>query len=853
MLKRPSSRVLATLVLLMSLAFHCQSAETSRFPDIEYLRLSPDVQLSPLEAANFDDWLPMTTSSPNFGYTSDTVWFRFDIPASRQIDLLEIAYSHLDHIAFYIIENGRLTETIVTGDRNPFSQRPILNRHFLFPFSPENSDNRQILLEIRTSGTLQVPVEFWNTQTFFEHASVEEQLNALYYGIMISVILFNLLVFIALREHVYLLYVLSTLGYLLVICNLNGTAFQLLWPGSPGIQNRAMLFMVPLAVIFTLLFSRSFLNLKKTGPTLDRVVLGFVALSATVLTVTSMMEYSSAIRLTVVTAFPSTLLLAVIGPLQWLRRNPQAGYYTIAWGALSIGGAITAANRYGLLPGNFITDYGMQIGSVIEATLLAVALAARLYREREDKVDAREAELAAMAARRNAELKLIENALHNPLTGLPNRASFEMQVSDLIRQTPDKRHGVVVIHLNNLQSVTKTLGHQNSDRILELASQKFNAITRKLPGIVSLGQHNGSNFFIASLDPETFACVVDADTSEGARRSVARAVEAIRSPVDYLGMQIPLHAQLGIAISPAHGTDATSLIRRACIAESSERAQDSGIAYYKTSRDSYSAGRLTMISGLQQALASCELALYLQPKLNLRTGQIDSLETLIRWPRKEQAVRADEIIVLAEQTGLIKPLTRWVLTQSLQLRSRLLEAGHHLDFSVNISPYNLREPDFPLFVDQLMSAHPQHEGSIIFEVTETSMMQDPVNALKTLNTLSDAGIPVSIDDFGSGYSSLSYIKQLPASEIKIDRSLITDLATREEDRVIVQTTIDMCHALGYRVVAEGVENEATASLLKEMGCDMIQGYMLSRPLPIEQMLGWLAERHETSAGQQTPG
>lgn len=262
----------------------------------------------------------------------------------------------------------------------------------------------------------------------------------------------------------------------------------------------------------------------------------------------------------------------------------------------------------------------------------------------------------------------------------------------------------------------KTLGHQNSDRILELASRSLNAITRELPGIISLGQHNGRRFFVASLDPETFACVVDANISESTRRSVVRALEAIR----------------------------------------------------------------------------------------------------------------------------------------MQLRNRLLKNGHHFNLSVNISPNNLREPDFPLFVQRLMSAHPEHRGAIIFEITETSMMQDPANALKALNSLANAGIPVSIDDFGSGYSSLSYIKQLPASEIKIDRSLITDLATREEDRVIVQTTINICHSLGYLVIAEGVADEATASLLKGMGCDMIQGYLLSRPLTFEHMLIWLAQRRETATARHAP-
>lgn len=842
------------LVLLLPLAFTCQSAESFRAPGIEFLRLAPDAQLLPAEAVTSSGWQRLGSSSPNFGYTPDTLWFRFDLPANEDVDLLEVAYSQLDHIAFYLLENGEISETFVTGDHYPFDQRPILNRHFLFPFSPGTSNNRQILLEVQTSGTLEVPIALWNTQAFFEHASVEDQLHAVYYGILISVIFFNLFVFIALRESVYLLYVLSTLGYLLLISSINGTAYQLLWPGSPEIQNRIMLFILPLAATFTLLFSRSFLRLKQTSPVLDRIVLGFVVLSLLMMIIPGFIGYSNALRLMVAMVIPSASLLIIIGPLQWARGNPQAGFYTLAWGALSIGSAVTAANKYGLLPNNFITTYGMEIGSGLEAILLALALAARLYNEREDKMEAREAELAAMAARRSAELKLIENALHNPLTGLPNRTSFEMQLNDLLSQAPENtRYGIVVIHLNNLQSVTKTLGHQNSDRILEIVSRNLTSLIKELPGIISLGQHNERKFFMASLDPETFVCLTDADIAENARRFIVRALEVIRSPIDYLGMQIPLSAQLGVAISPNHGTDATTLIRRASIAESSARAHERGIASYTPSIDSYSAEKLTMVSELQQALANNELALFVQPKLSLGSGQIVGLEALIRWPDREQPVRADEIVALAEQTGLIKPLTRWVLEQALQLRNRLLAHGHAPSLSVNISPNNLREPDFPLFVKRLMGAHPQHEGSIIFEVTETSMMQDPVNALRALNSLANAGIPVSIDDFGSGYSSLSYIKQLPASEIKIDRSLISDLATQKEDRVIVQTTIDMCHSLGYLVVAEGVEDEATASLLRQMGCDMIQGYLLSRPLPLNDILGWLAERRELVTTQSAPG
>lgn len=831
---------LTTLVLLLALAAPAQGADASYVPEIEYLRVAPSAGLTAHEALASDRWQRLEEPSPNFGYIEDTVWLRFPVAQPATINLLEVRYSQLDHIEFHLIRNGRIASRVVTGDRLPFPERPIEHRHFLFPFDQSIASEYQILLKVRTEGAMQIPVRLWNDKAFFEQASVEDQMHALYYGILIMVIFFNLFIFATLREPVYLLYVLSTLGYLTLVGSLNGAAFQFIWPNIPAIQNQIMVLAVPLAVMFTLLFSRSFLKLQHTGPLLNRLVVLAVALNASTALIAFVVDYGTGSRLTVALAIPSCLLLTALGPIQWWKGNPQAGYYTIAWAALTLGSAITAANKYGLLPNNFVTSYGMQIGSALEAILLTLALAARLYQERQDKVEAREAELKAMAARRSAELKLMDHALHNPLTGLPNRSSYEMMLNDLMMRSPEKRYGIAIIHLNNLQSVTKTLGHRNSDRVLELASKHYNAVARELPGTLPVELSDDRNFYLATLDPQTFAFIVDADATGAVPRAILKSLEEIRYPIDYLGMQIPLDPRLGVAIFPDHGTDANTLIRRAVIAEGSEAARERGIGYYQPTRDSYSADRLTIVSELRHALRNNELALFMQPKQSLKTGRIVGLEALIRWPGRANPIRPDEIISLAEQTGLIKPLTRWVLEQALDLRSRLLDHGWPLHLSINISPNNLREPDFPIFVQRLMNSYHSHQGSIIFEVTETSMMQDPANSLKALNSLNATGIPVSIDDFGSGYSSLSYIKQLPASEVKIDRSLVTDLATEAEDRVIVQTTIDMCQSLGYQVVAEGVEDEATADLLRGMGCDMIQGYLLTPPLPFDALLEWLA-------------
>lgn len=842
---RHIAQLFALAGALVIMAFGTQANAASpgfAEPDMDYIRVAPSEQMDLREALASDRWQSLEDESPNFGYIRDTVWLRVPISAiSSDRKLLEIRYPQLDDITFYLIENGVVRQRLSTGDRLPFTQRQIQHRNFLFSFETYPQNDYQVLLRIRTQGAMQIPVRLWDPRTYFEATSIEDQMHAIYYGILIMVIVFNLFIFLALRERMYLLYVLSTLSYLMFIGSLNGSTYQLLWPESPWLHNQAMMLTVPIALIFTLLFSRAFLNLRATSPRMDKLVWYTVLVNIAVAVTTFITDYSIASKLTVALAIPSCLLLTVMGPVQWIRGNPQAGYYTIAWGLLTLGSAITAANKYGFVPNSFVTAYGIEIGSALEAVLLTIALAARLYQEREDKVRAREAEITAMAARRSAELRLIEQALHNPLTGLPNRACLEMTINELINREPDKRFSIAVIHLSNLPAITKTLGHRNTDRLLELAARRFNSIVSELPGICAVEITDQQSFYLASLESATFGFVMEADVIANTPRAIVRALEEIREPLDYLGMQLPLAPHTGSAIYPDHATDTNTLIRRAFIAQGSDDARDRGLAAYQPSRDPYSADRLTLVSELRHALQHGELALYLQPKLSLTTREVIGLEALIRWPDRKKPIPADELIALAEQTGLIKPLTRWVLEESLKLRGRLLEKGYPLNISVNISPNNLREPDFPLYVQRLMSSYHIHRGAIILEVTETSMMQDPVNSLRALNSLHTTGIPLSIDDFGSGYSSLSYIKRLPASEIKIDHSLVTDLTSQAGDRVIVQTTIEMCHSLGYAVVAEGVESTETMELLEKMGCDMIQGYILTPPLPFDDIIVWLGD------------
>lgn len=822
-------------------------------PSIAYLK-APAVEGDALmDLLDRPDWQSLAEDTPNFGYVTENYWYRMSLSSKPGNQVLEISYPQLDYLDFYLLANGQVVRTVKTGDHLPFSERPLSHPSFLIPYTTEPGVEYEILLSVQTSGAHQVPVKLWEQNALFDALTTEDRLHSLYYGVLVTTIFFNLFIFLTLREATYLFYVLSTFSYLFLMATLRGVTYQVFWPDNPWLHNQTMLIAVPMAVLFAMLFARSFLRLRNTAPRTDLLLQFISGLSLLAILGTFILEFNTSIKTSVALALSGFLLLFIIGPVQWLKRNPQAGYYTIAWGLLIIGTMLTASNKYGLLPTNWLTTYGMQVGSALEAILLTIALAKRLYNEREDKLHAREAELRAMAARRSAELRLMNLALHDPLTSLPNRTSFEMAINDLITRVPDHRYAIAVIHMNNLQAITKTLGHRNTDRLLELAATRYHGIVQEVPGVQAMETTAQRSVYLASLETGTFGFVVDVTLLSTAPRAIIQGLEELREPIEYLGMQLPLDPQIGTALYPEHARDTNSLIRRAHIAQDSNEARDRGLAYYQSTRDSYSADRLTLASELRLALQKNKLTLHLQPKLCLTTHTVVGLEALIRWPCRQLPIGADEVVALAEQTGLIKPLTRWVLEQSLELRSQLLELGWPLDISVNISPNNLREPDFPTFVQQLMNSYHNHRGALTLEVTETSMMQDPANSLKALNSLHSAGFPVSIDDFGSGYSSLSYIKQLPASEIKIDRSLITDIGTHPGDRVIVQTTIDMCHSLGYKVVAEGVEDEGTAELLESMGCDMIQGYWLTPPLPIDEMLEWLTTGHALPATSRKLG
>jgi diguanylate cyclase (GGDEF)-like protein/PAS domain S-box-containing protein len=422
-------------------------------------------------------------------------------------------------------------------------------------------------------------------------------------------------------------------------------------------------------------------------------------------------------------------------------------------------------------------------------------------------------------------------ALHDGLTGLPNRTLLRdrLQQAILLADRDNSGLALLIMDLDRFKDVNDTLGHHSGDDLLQQVGARLRNALR-------------ASDTVARMGGDEFAVILPtAGDAELAARVAQTLVKALEQPFTLDGHAVSIGASIGVAAYPEHGSDAKVLLRHADIAMYAAKRAGIGHSVYSCEQDTNDPDRLTLIGELRAAIANDELVLHYQPKLSLRTGRCDQVEALVRWQHPERGlVPPDHFIPLAEQTGLIKPLTGWVLTEAIRQCRAWQESGLDISVAVNLSMRNLHDPELVDMVARLLEASGISPTMLKLEVTESAVMTDPKRALDSLARLRAIGVEVAIDDFGTGHSSLSYLKQMPIEEIKLDRSFVTDMGTDRNDFTIVRSTIKLAHDLGLRVIAEGVEDQATWDLLAELGCDLAQGYHMSRPLTEPNLRLWLS-------------
>jgi diguanylate cyclase (GGDEF)-like protein len=430
--------------------------------------------------------------------------------------------------------------------------------------------------------------------------------------------------------------------------------------------------------------------------------------------------------------------------------------------------------------------------------------------------------------------RLAQIATTDELTGVANRERFQARLEQEIALARDAGgcFPVMLLDLDHFKEINDTLGHHYGDQLLRELGPR-------------LARTVGPDGLVARLGGDEFAVFPGERTDDPDRlhRIAIALIDEVQRPFAVEQMILQIGASLGIARFPHDGDDSGALLRGADVAMYAAKEARAGHRLYAAELDRHSRDRLTVLSDLRHALESDEILIHYQPIVDAHTGAVVSAEALARWQHPELGmIPPGSFIPVAEQTGLIGPLTWVVLEGALAQCGAWHRAGHALSVAVNLSVRNLLDQDLPRQIEERLKRHELPASALRVEITESMIMADPDRSLQTVLALSALGVHVSIDDFGTGYSSLSMLKRLPVDELKIDRSFVSPMMHDESDMIIVRSTINLGHDLGMKVIGEGVEDQGTLDRLAALGCDLIQGYHVSRPLPADAVTQWLIDR-----------
>ncbi len=796
-----------------------------------------------VQKTNSDAWQAMNQDNLNLGYTQAVVWVAFSLhnassaPISR---LLDITYPLLDYVEVYDISDlSHIRSLLQSGDKHPFNQRNFDHPSFINAIHLQPGEYQKFLVRLKSNSPVQTEILLWTNNAFQKHYRQQASILFFYLGLILSSAAFNFLVFLYLKEKVYLAYSLYAASFAFFMASQQAILFEYVFPFLPELHMWSQLLLSNIAIMFTAMFTLLFLRIKtqsKSGWVLSILT----TLPLFLMLASSQMGFQQAIKVTVLGALfiiPAIFIVGIVNA----RKGNDGFLFVVAWLCLFSGVCIFLISKIGLIEFSPIIEHSILIGSALELLIFAAALARRIHTEKVTRIQAQQIIIEGSKQTAKLHEDIIYSTTHHPITGLPNRNYFERWLDLHLRA--NKESTLVLFHLSRLHEIDKTLGRDISNEALESFGLRLNSEIQSLSNVEILDSKE--MFYVATLSASTHGLVINHCMNGSLLLELKTFQENINSALMIDNMEIDPYIHCAYACYPEHGRQAQVLLRHAGIALDSAQHHEHHIVQYTKEINPYNERRLKLMAELKRAIERNTLDLHYQPLVDTRTGKFVGTEALIRWPHDEYGlIMPDEFIHIAEKTGVIQSLSLWVIRTALQHLKGWVGINPNFLLSVNISALNVQDKKFIAALHILFEDRMELTKNIILELTESEMMTDSQHGLKNLQNLADIGFHIAIDDFGTGYSNLAYLTKLPASELKIDKAFVSNLENEHQNQILVETAIQMAHNLNLMVVAEGVESEQTRAFLEKLGCDYCQGYHFSRPVPIRTFNALYAEnRH----------
>lgn len=747
---------------------------------------------------------------------------------------LELKHKYNDDKRVVVhVDNPMLAEFdayLFSDSTKQITALPITNNAFgmTFPhveFNVGSREKQTILFKVRSYGPPNIPIVAYEQA----HFSFKTDLLILFYGAFVGIVMvmaiYNVVLFAAIKDKVYLVYVGYLLTSLIVLASVVGFGHLLFSQNIQSFINQHSLFFHYYLVIFLLLFTLFFLRYDKARSKFYWLGIYLIALLA-ILSIGSLLlshELQAKLFFSLLPLFYILTLVLVIKQIN--KEHAWARFYFISWLPLLLGAAVQPLVLLNLLEYSFLTRNAFLFSMLVEVVFMAFALAERM---------------------RRFEVERIREVSYHPNTDLPKKALLERKLND-IANAKDTTFSLLIIEPEQIERVTLYLSEKQTDALIHEVYKSLASLFYFNDAITVIGDNNEK---ISLLSGHRFAILVDHKYSQ---QSLKMLMQSIRLKVEDVyqldGLSLPLSCVIGISNFPEHGHRPEVLMKRA-----KEALQQAVNAHKKWDYFEFESSRktsdyLALASELKEAIEQESFILHHQPQVDLKTMKVCGSEVLLRWLHPSKGFIAPDIFIpIAEDMGLINKLTHWVIKQAIRQQQDIIELGYNHMVSINISGKDVASDDFYEFVVDTLNDCEISANKLAFELTESAVIKNNEKAKEVIELLTALGITISIDDFGTGYSSMAYVSELPFQELKVDRQFVQNIGQSQKHKVIAEATVKMAKGLGLEVVAEGINTLEDETILRDFGCDIGQGYYYAKPMAFYDYTQWLS--HEMNGRVQ---